>query len=89
MFDDRKGYMIYFWDLEKNAYRQFHVSRFEGIESFRPTNNMADVQNIGNNTFVYTDKQSLDAFMTQDNLDKIDTALERQFPEGIAIAVNG
>ena len=43
MFDDRKGYMIYFWDLEKNAYRQFHVSRFEGIESFRPTNNVADV----------------------------------------------
>ena len=89
MFDDRKGYMIYFWDLEKNAYRQFHVSRFEGIESFRPTNNMADVQNIGDNTFVYTDRQSLDAFMTQDNLDRIDTALERQFPEGITIAVNG
>ena len=56
MFDDRKGYMIYFWDLEKNAYRQFHVSRFEGIESFRPTNNAADVQNVGNNTFVYTDR---------------------------------
>lgn len=29
----RKDYMPYFWDLEKNGYRQFHVSRFEGITS--------------------------------------------------------
>ena len=89
MFDDRKGYMIYFWDLEKNAYRQFHVSRFEGIESFRPTNNAADVQNIGNNTFVYTDRQSLDAFMTPDNLERIDNGLEQQFPSGVSVKING
>lgn len=28
--DARKDFMPYFWDLDKNGYRQFHVSRFEG-----------------------------------------------------------
>lgn len=27
----RKDYMPFFWDLENNGYRQFHVSRFEGV----------------------------------------------------------
>lgn len=27
----RQDYMPYFWDLDNNGYRQFHVSRFEGI----------------------------------------------------------
>ena len=31
MFQARKDYMIYYWDLEKNAFRQFHVSRFDGF----------------------------------------------------------
>ena len=31
MFKARKDYMIYYWDLEKNAFRQFHVSRFDGF----------------------------------------------------------
>ena len=29
----RKDYMPYFWDLENNGYRQFHVSRFEGLSN--------------------------------------------------------
>lgn len=27
----RKDYMPYYWDLDKGGYRQFHVSRFEGV----------------------------------------------------------
>ena len=30
---ERKDYMPYFWDLENNGYRQFHVSRFEGLST--------------------------------------------------------
>ena len=30
---ERKDYMPYFWDLDKGGYRQFHVSRFEGLTS--------------------------------------------------------
>lgn len=32
----RRDYMPYFWDLENNGYRQFHVSRFEGITKSTP-----------------------------------------------------
>ena len=71
MFEDRKEYMIYFWDLEKNAYRQFHVSRFEGVESFTRTNNIADVRQVNANTFIYNDTESLDDFLTPAQVDTI------------------
>jgi hypothetical protein len=29
--ETRKIYMVYFWDLDKNGYRQFHISRFKQI----------------------------------------------------------
>jgi len=32
----RRDYMPYFWDLDNNGYRQFHVSRFEGITKSTP-----------------------------------------------------
>ena len=87
MFEDRKEYMIYFWDLEKNAYRQFHVSRFEGVESFTRTNNIADVRQVNANTFIYNDTESLDDFLTPAQVDTINDQLETAFPAGIPLAV--
>lgn len=86
-FEDRKDYMIYFWDLEKNAYRQFHVSRFEGVTSFTQTNNRADVRQLNANTFVYDDTQSLDNFLTPAQVETINDDLEAAFSDGIPLAV--
>ena len=87
-FEQRKDYMIYFWDLEKNAYRQFHVSRFEGVNSFTPSDNKnRNVSRIDANTFVYSDTQSLDKFLTPTQVDSINDEIESVFPSGIPVAV--
>ena len=55
-YQRRQGFIIWFWDLEKNAVRCFNTNRFEGIVHYEQTNRRVglDVERVGN-IFIHRD----------------------------------
>lgn len=64
-YQHRSAYIIWFWDLEKNACRCFNTNRFEGLVKFEPTNKHVDnsVTKVGD-IFIHKD---VDAGMEDPN----------------------
>lgn len=78
---DRVSYMPYFWDLENNGYRQFHVSRFVEILGFRQTSQQADVRRISNANFFSGNN-------SQDNLSRTQLEVLERIMTTISSAAN-
>ena len=55
-YERRSGFIIWFWDLEKNAVRCFNTNRFDRIENYTPTTQRIgqNVQRVGN-IFIHRD----------------------------------
>ena len=55
-YERRQTFIIWFWDLEKNAVRCFNTNRFEGLIRFEPTNKRVDakIDKVGN-IFIHRD----------------------------------
>ena len=55
-YERRTGFIIWFWDLEKNAVRCFNTNRFDEILNYEPTDRRAapNVERVGN-IFIHRD----------------------------------
>jgi hypothetical protein len=79
-YERRSGFIIWFWDLEKNAVRCFNTNRFDEIINYTPTTQRItpNVERIGN-IFIHRDVDSNmenNQPLTDERIDQINDELE-------------
>lgn len=92
-YQRRQAYIIWFWDLEKNACRCFNTNRFEGIVHFEPTNRHIDggVERVGD-IFIHRDVDAgeTQAVVAQEDIDGMNGDLDStDIQDGIWTAALG
>jgi len=71
-YERRAGFIIWFWDLEKNAVRCFNTNRFDEILNYEPTTARAapNVERIGN-IFIHRDVEGDGVALDDDRIEAI------------------